>query len=147
MNNRIVRFLVGALSLLVGLAMAVNYHFNELRPLNEGFQSALFMMLGLALIYKASKPAKKDNAMPAQWTDQQLAAFEAAMETIGNMIALKARDIHAERSKGDPNQALIDQLRAEQAELVVERSQLRIDDSVAVAHAIERYGPIVKASV
>lgn len=147
MNNRIMRFLVGALSLIVGLAMAVNYHFNELRPLDEGFQSALFMMLGLTLIYKASKPGKKDNAMQEQWTNQQLAAFEAAMETIGNMIALRARDIHAERSKGEPDQALIDQLRAEQAELVLERSRLRIDDTVAVAHAIERYGAIVKASV
>lgn len=146
MNSRIIRILVGALSVVVGLAMAINYRFNDLRPTAEWLQSALFLILGLALIYKALTPKKKDHAMPAQWTDQQLAAFEAAMETIGNMIAIKARDIHAERSKGEPDQALIDKLRADQAELVVERSRLRIDDHVAVAHAIERYGPIVKAS-
>jgi len=146
MNNRIMRLFVGALSALVGLAMAINSRLNELSTTADWLQSAIFLILGLALITKAFTPKKKDNSMPAQWTDHQLAAFEAAMETIGNMIALKARDIHNERSKDEPNQALIDQLRAEQAELVVERSRLRIDDNVAVAHAIERYGPIVKAS-
>jgi len=135
------------LSALVGLAMAINSRLNELSTTADWLQSAIFLILGLALITKAFTPKKKDNSMPAQWTDHQLAAFEAAMETIGNMIALKARDIHNERSKDEPNQALIDQLRAEQAELVVERSRLRIDDNLAVAHAIERYGPIVKASV
>ncbi|KPX83214.1 hypothetical protein [Pseudomonas meliae] len=146
MNSRIMRLLVGSLSLVVGLAMAVNSQLNDLSPNDEWFRSALFLILGLVLIYKASKPEKKDNPMPAQWTDQQLAAYEAASETIGNMIAIKARDIHAERSKAEPDKVLIDQLRAEQAELVVERSRLRIDDNTGVAHAIERYGPLVKAS-
>ena len=33
------------------------------------------------------------------WTDDQLADYECALETIGNVIALKARDIEEEKAK------------------------------------------------
>jgi hypothetical protein len=81
------------------------------------------------------------------WTDEQLADYECAVETIGNVIALKARDIAAEKAKSEPDNARIDALRGEQSELVLERSRLRIEDRDATARAIEQYGNLVRASV
>ncbi|CAG9260928.1 conserved hypothetical protein [Burkholderia diffusa] len=78
------------------------------------------------------------------WTDEQLANYECALETIGNVIALKARAIAAETAKSKPDEAVIAALRAEQIELVDERSRLRIGDSEAVARAIEVYGKQVR---
>ncbi len=84
------------------------------------------------------------NAMT--WTDDQLADYECAVETIGNVIALKARDIGIEQAKSQPDDALIDRLRCEQANLARERSQLRLEDREAIARAIAQYGQIVRAS-
>ncbi|ABO60533.1 conserved hypothetical protein (plasmid) [Burkholderia vietnamiensis G4] len=80
------------------------------------------------------------------WTDEQLADYECALETIGNVIALKARDIETEKTKPSPNSDRIDELRRQQAELADERSRLRIGDHDAVARAIEQYGRLVRAS-
>lgn len=80
------------------------------------------------------------------WTDEQLADYECAVETIGNVIALKARDIAIEQAKSQPDEALIDRLRREQADLVRERNQLRLEDRDAIARAIAHYGQIVRAS-
>ncbi|MEV9638792.1 hypothetical protein ABZO35_30625 [Burkholderia pseudomallei] len=36
------------------------------------------------------------------WTDDQLANYETALETIGNVIAITSRDIADEREKSGP---------------------------------------------
>ncbi|ASW04357.1 MULTISPECIES: hypothetical protein [Burkholderiaceae] len=80
------------------------------------------------------------------WTDEQLADYECALETIGNVIALKARDIEEEKAKSAPDADRITELRRQQAELADERSRLRIGNHDAVARAIEQYGKLVRAS-
>ena len=81
------------------------------------------------------------------WTDDQLADYECAVETIGNVIALKARDIADEKAKIHPDNARIEMLRREQAELGAERSRLRIEDREAIARVIAQYGKTVRMGI
>ncbi|CAH2898040.1 MAG: hypothetical protein PPHEMADM_3163 [uncultured Paraburkholderia sp.] len=80
------------------------------------------------------------------WTDEQLADYECALETIGNVIALKARDLEEEKAKPAPDADRLAELRRQQADLAGERSRLRIRDHDTVARAIEQYGRLVRAS-
>lgn len=79
------------------------------------------------------------------WTDDQLADYETALETIGNAIAVASRDISKEREKSRPDVRRIDELLELQKRLSDERRSLRIDDDAAVQEAIETYGQIVRA--
>lgn len=79
------------------------------------------------------------------WTDDQLADYETALETIGNVIAIAARDISEEREKSRPDVRRIDELLELQKRLGGERQSLRIDDDTAAQKAIETYGQIVRS--
>ncbi|HEF4736575.1 hypothetical protein KTD19_19200 [Burkholderia multivorans] len=79
------------------------------------------------------------------WTDDQLADYETALETIGNVIAITSRDIANEQGKTQPDVDRINELRALQWRLTRERHDLRIDDDAAVHKAIEIYSKIVRA--
>ncbi|ONC97869.1 MULTISPECIES: hypothetical protein [Burkholderia] len=79
------------------------------------------------------------------WTDDQLADYETALETIGNLIALASRDISKEREKSRPDVRRIDELLELQKRLSDERRSLRINDDAAVQEAIETYGQIVRS--
>lgn len=78
------------------------------------------------------------------WTDDQLANYETALETIGNVIAIASRDISEEREKSRPDLRRIDELLELQKRLSGERRSLRIDDA-AIQKAIETYGQIVRS--
>ncbi|QHP92468.1 hypothetical protein EXE55_05285 [Burkholderia glumae] len=80
-------------------------------------------------------------------TDEQLSNYECALETIGNVIALKARDIAEKQAKLSPDTNRITELRRQQAELAGERSRLRIHDDDAVIRVIGHYGSLVRASL
>ncbi|VBC99315.1 Uncharacterised protein [Burkholderia pseudomallei] len=77
------------------------------------------------------------------WTDDQLADYETALETIGNVVAIASRDIAEEREKSRPDVRRIDELLELQRRLNDERRSLRIDDEAAIQKAIESYGRIV----
>ncbi|KAB0527028.1 hypothetical protein [Xanthomonas cissicola] len=79
------------------------------------------------------------------WTDDQLADYETALETIGNAIAVASRDISKEREKSRPDVRRIDEVLELQKRLSDERRSLRIDDDAAVQEAIETYGQIVRS--
>ncbi|MCD4518512.1 hypothetical protein LRP76_07950 [Burkholderia pseudomallei] len=79
------------------------------------------------------------------WTDNQLANYETALETIGNVIAIASRDITEEREKSRPDVRRIDELLELQKRLSGERRSLRIDDDAAVQKAIAAYGQIVRS--
>jgi len=79
------------------------------------------------------------------WTDDQLADYETALETIGNAIAVASRDISKEREKSRPDVRRIDELLELQKRLSDERRSLRIDDDAAVQEAIETYGQIMRS--
>ncbi len=76
----------------------------------------------------------------------QLADYECALETIGNVIALKARDIAHEQRKATPDEAHVDTLRREQSELAGQRSKLRLEDREGIASVIDQYGKLVRAN-
>ncbi|CAJ8399056.1 Uncharacterised protein [Burkholderia pseudomallei] len=79
------------------------------------------------------------------WTDDQLADYETALETIGNVIAIASRDIAEEREKSRPDVRRIDELLELQKRLSDERRSLRIDDAAIVQRTIETYGQIVRS--
>lgn len=79
------------------------------------------------------------------WTDDQLANYETALETIGNVIAITSRDIANDQEKMQPDADRISELLALQRRLNHERHDLRIDDDAAVQKAIEIYSKIVRA--
>ncbi|CAJ7143549.1 Uncharacterised protein [Burkholderia pseudomallei] len=80
------------------------------------------------------------------WTDDQLANYETALETIGNVIAITARDVADERKELQPDADLINELLTLQRKLNQERYSLRINDDAAVRKAIEIYGKIIGAT-
>lgn len=80
-----------------------------------------------------------------RWTDDQLANYETALETIGNVIAIASRDIAEEREKIQPDADRINELLALQARLNQDRNRLRIRDDAAVRKATEIYSEIVRA--
>ncbi|KIX44687.1 hypothetical protein SY87_19475 [Burkholderia pseudomallei] len=79
------------------------------------------------------------------WTDDQLANYEMALETIGNVIAITSHDIAHEREKMPPDADRINELLALQRRLSQERQRLRIDNEAAVRKATEIYCKIVRA--
>ncbi|WP_071897845.1 hypothetical protein [Burkholderia pseudomallei] len=79
------------------------------------------------------------------WTDDQLANYETALETVGNVIAIASRDIAAERQKSQPDADRINELLILQRRLNQERHSLRIDDDAAVRKAVGLYSKIVRA--
>ncbi|WP_334037572.1 hypothetical protein [Burkholderia gladioli] len=79
------------------------------------------------------------------WTDAQLANYETALETIGNVIAITSRDIADEREKIRPDADRINELLALQRRLNHKRQRLRIHDEAAVRNATEIYSKIVRA--
>ncbi|QCY09605.1 hypothetical protein ELQ88_00495 (plasmid) [Pseudomonas sp. MPC6] len=85
--------------------------------------------------------------MPGPLTSQQVAEYECAMETIGNAIAARSQAIHEERANPEPNKERLDRLRQEQAELVLERSRISIDDVDSVRRVIAHYGAQVRAQI
>jgi hypothetical protein len=80
-----------------------------------------------------------------RWTDDQLANYETALETIGNVIAIASRDIAEEREKIQPDVDRITKLLALQERLNQERNCLRINDDTVVRKATEIHSKIVRA--
>lgn len=78
-------------------------------------------------------------------TDDQLANYETALETIGNEIAIASRNIAEEREKIQPGADRINELLALQARLNQGSYRLRIHDDAAVRKATEIYSKIVRA--
>ncbi|HIH2750281.1 hypothetical protein L3V59_36290 [Burkholderia aenigmatica] len=79
------------------------------------------------------------------WTDDQLAAYERALVTIGDIIATKAREVEEEKAKMPPNRRRIDALRHQQARLIHARQQLRLEVRDAIVRASEQYGGGMRA--
>ncbi len=146
-RQRIWRTTVGVGSLLIGLSYAVLTVRNGFSVAGELVHAALFFAAGFALIYHSFKPQHEGSQMPGPLTSQQVAEYECAMETIGNAIAARSQAIHEERAKPEPNKELLDRLRQEQAELVLERSRISIDDVDSVHRAIANYGAQVRAQI
>lgn len=78
-------------------------------------------------------------------TTQLLARFETAQEGLGLLMANRSRLIWDEEHKAQPDQARIDELKAERRELRQVRNSLDFDNQAHIEEVIATYGPQVKA--
>ncbi|RMN07304.1 MULTISPECIES: hypothetical protein [Pseudomonas syringae group] len=147
LRHRIWRTSVAIGSCIIGLSYAVLSVHHGFEVPGELFHAALFLAAGIALLYHTFKRQNEGSQMPGPLTSQQIAEYECAMETIGNALAARSQAIHDERSKAEPNQEALSKLRQEQADLVIERSKISIDDVDSVRRVIANYGAQVRAQI
>lgn len=139
-----------AIGIFYGLILVQTLNSVGHLPLKPLAMSLVFMGFSAILFGRCKKVKKGVTTMAPEtnaWTQEQLAQFECAVETIGNVIAIRAREIHEEKLKPIPDEARINALREDQAHLAMERHNLRLEDGEAIAQAIEHYGQIVRHSV
>nr|WP_237236289.1 hypothetical protein [Pseudomonas syringae] len=146
-KQRVWRTTVATGSSLIGLSYAVLAVHHGFDVPGELVHAALFLTAGIALLHHTFKRQDEGSQMPGPLTSQQVAEYECAMETIGNAIAERSQAIHEERSKTEPDTVVLSKLRQEQADLVVERSRISIDDVDSVRRAIDIYGAQVRAKI
>jgi hypothetical protein len=146
-RQRLWRTTVAIGSSLIGLSYAVLSVRNGFGVPGELVHAALFLAAGIALLHHTFKRQQEGSQMPGPLTSQQIAEYECAMETIGNAIAARSQAIHEERSKPEPDAKLLSKLRQEQADLVVERSKISVDDVDTVRRVIANYGAQVRAYI
>lgn len=147
LRHRLWRTTVAIGSSLIGVSYAVLSVRHGFDVPGELLHAALFLAAGMALLHHTFKRQHEGSMMPGPLTSQQIAEYECAMETIGNAIAVRSQAIHEERCKAEPDMVVLSKLRQEQADLVVERSRISIDDVDSVRRAIDIYGAQVRAEI
>ena len=147
LKQRIWRTCVAIGSSIIGLSYAVLAVHHGFDVPGELVHAALFLAAGIALLYQTFKRQHEGSQMPGPLTSQQVAEYECAMETIGNALAARSQAIHEERSKAEPDLEALAKLRQDQAELVLERSKISIDDVDTVRRVIANYGAQVRAQI
>ena len=146
-RQRLWRTTVAIGSSLIGLSYAVLSVRHGFDVPGELVHAALFLAAGIALLHHTLKRQQEGSQMPGPLTSQQIAEYECAMETIGNAIAARSQAIHEERSKAEPSAEVLSKLRQEQADIVLERSKISIDDVDTVRRVIANYGAQVRAHI
>lgn len=81
-----------------------------------------------------------------QWSQDQAIAFECAREAITELMALRSGEISHESSLSEPNEARLDDLRADRARLGRERAALHVGQDAQVARIRADYGILLRAS-
>jgi hypothetical protein len=84
---------------------------------------------------------------PRQWSTEDSARFEAALEVLAQLAAALTAQITAEQNVAEPDQDRISALRAKRASLVVTRRQLRSIDRAAVDRILRDLGPEAAAAL
>lgn len=95
------------------------------------------------LMNKPTAPILPPLEAPS-WTQDEAIAFEAARECMTDWMAILTGQIHAESYKANPDQTLVDSLRAEFSRLHAERADLHVNDSANVARVRAEYGALVR---
>ncbi|MEV4950361.1 hypothetical protein [Streptomyces sp. NPDC053755] len=78
------------------------------------------------------------------WSNEETAAYEAAIEAINGAVGAYSSRIAAEEAKPHPDQAVIRQARAAQVRLAHEREELRSSDREQIAAARQRYAQLAR---
>lgn len=81
----------------------------------------------------------------ALWTQDQAIDYECACDAIGDMIAIKSEQIEAEINSAQPNQAMIEVLRAERHEFAQQRRMLDVSDTLMIREIRRQYGAIIRS--
>ncbi|MFE5595296.1 hypothetical protein [Streptomyces sp. NPDC056549] len=81
---------------------------------------------------------------PHDWSNEETAAYEAAIEAVNGAIGAYSARIAAEEARPHPNPAVIKEARAAQARLAREREGLRSSDRKQIAAARQRYAQLAR---
>lgn len=81
---------------------------------------------------------------PYEWSNEETAAYEAAIEAVNGAVGAYSALIAAEEAKPQPDAAVIAEARAGQARLAREREQLRSTDHAQIAEARQHYAQLAR---
>ncbi|MFF0170202.1 hypothetical protein [Streptomyces prasinus] len=81
---------------------------------------------------------------PHEWSNEDTAAYEAAIEAVNGAVGAYSAVIAAEEAKDTPEQGVIDDARAAQSRLAREREGLRSTDREQIAAARARYAQLAR---
>ncbi|MER6445497.1 hypothetical protein [Streptomyces venezuelae] len=95
--------------------------------------------------------ADRDNGIsithqlePHAWSNEETAAYEAAIEAVNGAVGAYSALIAAEEAKPAPDQSRIDRAVAAQSQLARERENLRSHDQEQIAAARQRYAQLAR---
>jgi len=86
-----------------------------------------------------------EEAMRANWTQDEAVAFECAGELITHMMAIYSAQIHKETQKESPDPALIATWRQARSRLFQEKRNLHVNDQDKIAQVRAEYGAAIRA--
>ncbi|WEH16363.1 hypothetical protein [Streptomyces sp. VNUA24] len=78
------------------------------------------------------------------WSNEETAAYEAAIEAVNGAVGAYSAQIAAEEAKSTPDAAVIEAARAAQGRLAKERERLRSADREQIAEARARYARLAR---
>lgn len=81
---------------------------------------------------------------PHDWSNEETAAYEAAVEAVNGAVGAYSALIAAEEAKDVPDAAVIEAARAAQGRLAKERERLRAADREQIAEARSRYARLAR---
>ncbi|MEU9037954.1 hypothetical protein AB0D45_24060 [Streptomyces sp. NPDC048352] len=81
---------------------------------------------------------------PHDWSNEGTAAYEAAIEAVNGAVGAYSALIAAEKTKPEPDQAVIETARAARARLAREREGLRSTDREQIAAARRHYAQLAQ---
>jgi hypothetical protein len=81
---------------------------------------------------------------PHDWSNEETAAYEAAIEAVNGAVGAYSARIAAEEAKGAPDAAVIEGARAAQGRLAKEREGLRSADRRQIAEARAHYARLTR---
>ncbi|GGV54583.1 hypothetical protein GCM10010293_68590 [Streptomyces griseoflavus] len=81
---------------------------------------------------------------PHEWSNEETAAYEAAIEAVNGAVGAYSAVISAEEAKAAPDRSVIEDARAAQTQLAREREGLRSSDREQIAAARSRYAQLTR---
>ncbi|MEU3282425.1 hypothetical protein [Streptomyces antibioticus] len=81
---------------------------------------------------------------PHEWSNEETAAYEAAVESVNGAVGAYSAVIASEEAKPTPDRSIIDQARAAQSRLAREREGLRSTDTKQIAAARLKYAQLAR---
>lgn len=85
-----------------------------------------------------------DRLEPYRWSNEETAAYEAAIEAVNGAVGAYSALIAAEEAKTEPDPEVIVYARAAQGRLARERENLRSEDREQIAEARAQYARLAR---
>lgn len=85
-----------------------------------------------------------DHLDPYEWSNEETAAYEAAIEAVNGAVGAYSALLAAEEAKAQPDPAVIAEARAARSRLAREREGLRSTDHQQIAAARASYAQLAR---